>query len=223
MGLFCLVHGSTQTAEGWSLLVRELDKRGHRTVCTSLPNDPDASGTQYATVIANSLAHTKEAPIVVAHSASGLFLPLVAEQCPVSRLVFLAAIIPQVGRSFLEQIRDNPDMLWPDWIGKDPTKDHETAVHFLFHDCSPEITKWALTTLRLMYARRALAEIFPLERWPELPSSYILCREDRTVRPEWLRRAAWERLGINAIELPGGHCPHVSRPEDLAEVLARLE
>ena len=108
------MHGSTQTASGWSLLVPELEKRGHRTVCVSLPNDPDASGTQYATVIANALPDSEQPPIIVAHSASGLFLPLVTDQCPVSRLVFLAAIIPQIGKSFLEQVRENPDMLWPD-------------------------------------------------------------------------------------------------------------
>jgi pimeloyl-ACP methyl ester carboxylesterase len=222
MSLFCLVHGSTQTVSGWSLLVPELEKRGHQTVCVGLPNDPDASGIQYATVIASALAHSKEAPIVVTHSASGLFLPLVADRRPVSRLVFLAAIIPQIGKSFLEQMRENPDMLWPDWIGKDPAKDHEAAVHFLFHDCSPEIARWAITTLRLTYARRAMAEVFPLEHWPDIPSTYILCQEDRTVRPEWLRKAVRERLGVAAIELPGGHCPHVSRPADLAQVLSGL-
>jgi hypothetical protein len=146
MSLFGLVHGSTQTASGWSLLVPELEKRGHQTVCVGLPNNPDASGIQYATVIADALAHSKEAPIVVAHSASGLFLPLVADQRPVSRLVFLAAVVPQIGKSFLEQVRENPDMLWPNWIGKDPAKDHEAAVYFLFHDCSPEIARWAITT-----------------------------------------------------------------------------
>jgi hypothetical protein len=115
---------------------------------------------QYATVIANALADSKESPIVVAHSASGLFLPLIAARRPVSRLVFLAAIIPQVGKSFLEQMRENPDMLWPDWIGKDPNKDHEAAIHFLFHDCPSEIVKWALPTLRLMHARWAIERSF---------------------------------------------------------------
>ncbi len=74
--LFCVVHGLTQNATGSSPLVRELEKRAHQTLCITLPNDPDASGVQDATVIANALADSKESPIVVAHSASGLFLPL---------------------------------------------------------------------------------------------------------------------------------------------------
>ena len=73
-----------------------------------------------------------------------------------------------------------------------------------------------------MFAHEAVLEICPLETWPSVPSSYIVCAEDRTVRPEWRRRAASERLGVDPIELSGGHCPHVSRPRELAEVLSAL-
>lgn len=38
-------------------------------------------------------------------------------------------------------------MLNPEWVGKDPTKDEQIARRFLFHDCSPEVTAWALTTI----------------------------------------------------------------------------
>lgn len=223
MSRFCLVHGSTQNASGWKLLVPELVNRGHDVVSVRLPTDePESSGTRYAEIIGDSLKNSKENAVVVAHSVSGLFLPLVAAHYPVSRMVFLVAIIPQVGKSFLEQVQDNRDMFWPDWIGKDPTKDHESALHFLFHDCAPETAKWALTTLSLMYARQAMVEIFPLDHWPDVPSSYILCREDRTLQPDWLREAVRERLGVTPNELPGGHCPHVSRPRELAEVLDGL-
>jgi pimeloyl-ACP methyl ester carboxylesterase len=36
-----------------------------------------------------------------------------------------------------------------------------------------------------------------------------------------MRRAAKERLGVDAVEVPGGHCPHVSRPEQVAALLDR--
>ena len=39
---------------------------------------------------------------------------------------------------------------------------------------------------------------------------------------EWRRDAACELLGVEPIELPGGHCPHVSRPEVLADALVRI-
>jgi len=223
MGVFCLAHGSTQDVSGWALLVPELRRRGHQAACVNLPNDePEASATRYAEAIAEAIRDSAEPPIIVAHSASGLYLPIVATLRPVSRVVFLAAFVPEIGKSPMEQFQANPGMVWPDWVGKDPTKDDTVAMQFLFHDCSPEIATWALTTRRLMYARGALTRTFPLEHWPDAPMSYVLCREDRTLRPEFWREYVQEQLGIIPIELAGGHCPHVSRPGELAEVLGRL-
>jgi pimeloyl-ACP methyl ester carboxylesterase len=223
MALFCLVHGSTQDASGWALLVQELRKRGHQTVCINLPNDePEAPATRYAEAIAEDVRDSAEPPIVVAHSASGLYLPIVATLCPVSLLVFLAAFVPEIGKSPMDQFQANPGMVWSDWVGKDPTKDNTVAMQFLFHDCSPEIAAWALTTRRVLYARGALTRTFPLERWPDAPASYILCREDRTLRPDFWRGYAREKLGIIPVELAGGHCPHVSRPGELADILNGL-
>lgn len=114
-------------------------------------------------------------------------------------------------------------MFNPEWLGKDPTKDDELARKFLFHDCSPEMTNWALSTMSLMFARQAILEVCPVSTWPAVSSSYILSLDDKAIQPEWSRRAARERLGVDPIELPGGHCPYVSRPSDLADVLSALD
>jgi pimeloyl-ACP methyl ester carboxylesterase len=219
---FCLVHGSTQNSTAWDLLIPELRLLGHEAVRMELPNDPAASATQYADLIAEAVPADLLDVTVVAHSASGLFLPLVPSRRQVRRLVFLAAVVPQLGASLLDQFKANPSMLNPDWIGKNPVDDDQIARQFLFHDCSPETAEWALTTRRLTNARQAIVEICPLERWPAVPCTYILCTGDRTIQPDWSRQAARERLGCEALELPGGHCPHVSRPRELAEMLAAI-
>src|SRR5216684_4338416 len=111
MSLFCLVHGSTQNASCWDLVIRELVQRGHEAVRMNLPTDEpqasatryQASATRYADVIAQAIPADRDDAIVVAHSASGLFLPLVPERHRVRRLVFLTAVIPQVGKSLPDQ------------------------------------------------------------------------------------------------------------------------
>jgi pimeloyl-ACP methyl ester carboxylesterase len=46
-----------------------------------------------------------------------------------------------------------------------------------------------------------------------------VCTDDRVIQPAWPRRVATDRLHAQVVELPGGHCPHVSRPAVLADVL----
>jgi hypothetical protein len=59
----------------------------------------------------------------------------------------------------------------------------------------------------------------PLDAMPDVARRYILCREDHIVNPEWSRRVAAERLGVEAVELPGSHSPMASRPDELANIL----
>lgn len=137
-----------------------------------------------------------------------------------SRMVFLAALVPEPGKSVRQRFKDDPEMFNPEWVGQNPAIDPAVARRFLFHDCTEDVTRWALTTLRLMYARAAIEEPCPLQSWPMVPSTYILPTEDRTINPGWWRREAQRLLGIPPVEIPGGHCPFVSRPKELAELLA---
>jgi hypothetical protein len=226
MSLFCLVHGSTQNAEGWKLLIAELEKRGHLTLTMNLPTaEPQASATMYADVIVQSIDQTEydlHDTVVVAHSASGMFLPLVAAQRAIGHMVFLAALVPKIGTSILEQFRADRSMFNPEWVGKNPVEDDEAARQFLFHDCASGTIDWALKTRRLMHARQAMSEVCPLKTWPNVKGSYVVCTEDRIISPTWSRQIAKERLGTAPIELTAGHCPYVSRPSELADVLTRM-
>jgi pimeloyl-ACP methyl ester carboxylesterase len=228
MSVFCLVNGSTQNPLCWKLLVPELEKHGHQTITPSLPVDePAASGTRYAGVIAQALEDAGDDVVLVGHSASGMFIPLVPGLRPIRRLVYLASLIPKPGASIRDQLTADPDMLNPEWVaacrsGNDPSASDETAIKFLFHDCGPEAIKLGLTTRMRMYAEGAMSETFPLEALPAVPSSYVVCSGDRTITPDWSRRTARERLGVEAVELPGGHCPYLSRPSQLADVLLRM-
>jgi pimeloyl-ACP methyl ester carboxylesterase len=203
------------------LLKHELEQRRHAVVTPGLPADePDASATRYAEVIASAVTDGKES-IIVAHSASGWFLPLAASLHRVRRMVFLAAAVPKIGMSFLEQLQSEPDMINPAWLGKDP-RNEAIANEFLFHDCAPDRLRWAHNELRILNLRRVWTERYPLEHWPDAPASYIVCSQDRTIQPSWSRRIAKQQLGVEPIELSAGHCPYVSRPKELAQILVNV-
>jgi hypothetical protein len=50
---------------------------------------------EYAEVIAQALGDAGDDVVLVGHSASGMFIPLVPGLCPIRRLVCLAALIPK--------------------------------------------------------------------------------------------------------------------------------
>jgi hypothetical protein len=221
MATFMLVHGSTHSAQAWEWVRVELERYGQIVVTPELPaDDPDAGAVRYADAILSSIPEGEPA-IVVAHSAAGWFLPIVAARRQIRRMVFLAAAVPRIGMSFLELLKAEPDMINPAWIGKDP-RIEAVANEFLFHDCAPERLPFAHSTIRVIHARGAMVEQYPLTHWPNGPSSYIVCADDRTIQPQWSRRIARSQLGVQPIELAGGHCPYISRSEELARVLLKL-
>ena len=85
-------------------------------------------------------------------------------------------------------------------------------------DADPEIVEQTIRLLRPQFLTPFL-EKCPIQRMPDVPVRSILCQDDRIVAPDYSRRVARDRLGVEAVELPGSHSPMASRPEDLAELL----
>jgi len=62
-------------------------------------------------------------------------------------------------------------------------------------------------------------EPWPLEAWPDVDTRFLLCRNDRLLPADFLRRVVRERLGFAPDEIESGHCPALSRPKELAKRL----
>jgi pimeloyl-ACP methyl ester carboxylesterase len=60
---------------------------------------------------------------------------------------------------------------------------------------------------------------WPLEAWPDVPTRFLLCRDDRFFPADFMRRVVKERLGITPDEIDGSHCIALSRPKELADLL----
>ena len=56
-------------------------------------------------------------------------------------------------------------------------------------------------------AIRLFQEITPLPAFPDVPSTDVVCDADGAVDPVWSRAAAPRVLGVEALELAGGHSP----------------
>jgi pimeloyl-ACP methyl ester carboxylesterase len=224
MSIFALVHGSCQDAWAWHQVIPRLESVGHRAMAMDLPlENPAAGASEYADAVVKALNAFDEPPVLVGHSMAGLVIPVVASRRPVRSLIFLAAAIPKIGVSLLDRFRgDEGNMFQPDWPGKDPSRNREQALHYLFHDCPPALAEQAMAHQRPQASSRAATEIPPFAAWPKVARASIVCSEDRTINPAWSRWASRTLLGVEAVEIPGGHCPFLSRPAELARHLSRL-
>jgi len=224
-----LVHGSYHGAWCWDFLTPELERLGHRVITMDLPiSDPALGAADYAKAIDDALDPDSE-PVLVGHSMAGLVIPLVAARRPIRRLVFLAAFLASPGKSASDQLAAEPidgrvtpkTAEWTD-LGNDVWMvGPNTATEIFFHDAPAAVARWATQRLRPQ-AYRVLTETTPLAAWPDVESRSIVCRDDRAINPDWVRAAARDRLGVDAIELAGGHSPFMTRPTELAQVLDSL-
>jgi pimeloyl-ACP methyl ester carboxylesterase len=224
-----LVHGSYHGAWCWDFLRPELERMGHRVITVDLPiTDPSLGAADYARTIENALDPASE-PILVGHSMAGLIIPLVAAHRPIRRLVFLAAFLASPGKSANEQRETEPidgriapvTAEWTDLGDNVWMVGPNTATELFFHDARPAVARWATQRLRPQ-SYGVLSEKTPLAVWPDVECRSIVCRDDRAINPEWVRSAARDRLGVDAIEIGGAHSPFLTRPTELAHMLDAL-
>ncbi|MGI9084212.1 MAG: alpha/beta fold hydrolase [Aeromicrobium sp.] len=228
MTTFVLVHGAWHGAWCWERLVPELETRGHSAITMDLPSDdPAATFETYADVIVETMrdSHTPDI-VLVGHSLAGLTVPLVAARHPVRRLVYLCALPAIPGLSLVDQMGTEKmlnmgyvaGMSDVDSKGRRAWIDEDLARRIMYADCDDEAAEGAIARLRPQ-AQSPYAIPCPLDNYPDVPTTYIVCSEDRLVNPEWSREFALTRLGAELIELPGSHSPFMSRPADLAATL----
>lgn len=213
---FAFIHGGAHGAWCWEKVLSELRAVGHRGVASDLPCEDDAAGAAaYADCVLSALRDEREPVVVVAHSLGGLTAPLVAEQTPTRCVIFLSGLLPVPGRSFRDQQQEE-EIMFPYHGGVAALRER------FFHTCPPEDADLAMSRLRRQ-SETPFVETTPLRAWPDVPVRYVLCTEDRAVRPEWSRAAASERLGIEAVELEGSdHSPFLGRPAELTALLVSL-
>ncbi len=228
MATFGLVHGAWHGSWCWDRLGPELEARGHRVIAVDLPaSDPTAGLGRYADLVIESLGDADDV-VLVGHSLGGASIPIAAAKRPVRHLVFVCALLPEPGKSVTDRYSAE-DVFAPGFAGNTVTMDGGTsmwndpvsAARCFYHDCSEDDAAWAVARLRPQ-AAAPRTEPWPLDAVPPIERTSIVCRDERCLRPEWSRRMSRELLGVDAVELDGGHSPFLSRPAELAEVLCSV-
>lgn len=221
MATFVLIHGGGDVGWSWHLVERELQALGHRTVAPDLPCDDDAATLlDYADAVVDAIGADQGQLIVVGHSYGGFTAPLVADRLPVQMLVLVAAMIPAPGEApaaWWENTGHPQAVAEQSQIDGGLTGNEDPLVTF-FHDVPPDLAAEAMGHER-SESEAAYNAPWPLDRWPAVPTRFVLGTDDRFFPPTFMRWLAAERLGVVPDELSAGHCMALSRPGELANLL----
>jgi pimeloyl-ACP methyl ester carboxylesterase len=202
-----------------------LDAAGHRTTAPDLPcENLDAGLAESAEAAVAALPDGVGEVVVVGHSLGALLVPLVAHRVPTRRIIMLAGVVGAPGRSLESLATADADRDVP-LRDSDLEFDAEGRFRFtdagarrvLYHDCPADVADASIARLR--FQRSMWRDVAEFDAWPPVETMSIVCAEDRVVDPAWSRRVARDRLGVEPIELPGGHSPFLARPAAVAAVL----
>jgi hypothetical protein len=214
---FVLVHGVTQGPTGWDRLRQVLETVGHETLVVDLRLEDlaDADGVACAQVI----AETANLPVhLVGTSGSGVLIPLVPTLVPVEELVFICGALPDIGRSLVDQI-DHDGVLTDEWMADPGPSTEAAARRFMFNDCDYATARWGLTTVRIFNPPRVYEEVNP-PRAMARGSGHLHRRDARPHHPAGVVKTSRARTPrCDAYRDRSGHCPQVSMPERLAELM----
>jgi pimeloyl-ACP methyl ester carboxylesterase len=208
MATFVLIPGAGSDSWYWHLVDPRLRALGHDVVCVDLPCDDDTAGlAEYADVVVEAVEDRRDL-ILVAQSLAGFTAPMACDRLAVSLLVLVAAMTPRPGES--------PGEWWTN-TGHQFPDPFDPQIVFA-HDLSPELKTASLAHLR-QQSSTPFEKPWPLEAWPDVPTRFLLCRDDRFFPAEFQRRVVTERLGIVPDEMGGGHLPALARPDELVRHL----
>lgn len=222
MTVFALVHGSGDGGWAWHLVEQALRECGHEAVAPDLPTDRDGATWDDCADAVVAAVDGAEEVVLVGHSSGGFVVPLVAQRLGAVLQVFVAAMVPTPGESAAEWF---DSVGWSDAVAERARADGgltgsaDPLVAF-YHDVPQELATRAMARERTTDQRLGDTP-YPSLTMPGSTARYVVTTRDRFLPPVVQRRVAAERLGITAPErIEAGHCPHLSRPEELARTLA---
>jgi pimeloyl-ACP methyl ester carboxylesterase len=227
MARFVLVPGAGGAAWYWSRVVPLLVAGGHDAVAVDLHGDDEAAGLpEYAGLVLAAVGDTRDTGdvVLVAQSLGGFSTAMAADRLvsdgrPPTRVVLLNAMVPLPG--------ETPGDWW-DAVGQSEARiaaardggwspDFDLDTYFL-HDVDPAVAAEGMPHQR-PEADAVFSTRCAIDRWPDVPTTVLSGRDDRFFPLALQQRVARERLGLEAVVVPGGHLAALSQPAAVVDAL----
>lgn len=219
--IFVLIPGAGGDPLYWHRLEPLLRERGHDVIAVGLPAADETAGLQRYTDVVVEAAGGRTGVVVVGQSMGGLTAPLAAVRLKASRIVLVNAMVPRPGETAGDWWAATGQGAAARELavrqGRDPDAAFDPREAF-FHDVPDDVTEVAMRAAPDQ-AGRPFGDPWPLDAWPDLPTTVLAGVDDRFFPVDFQDRVARERLGITPRHLPGGHLIALSRPAELARAI----
>ncbi|MCW2546666.1 MAG: putative hydrolase [Mycobacterium sp.] len=218
MSAVVLVHGAWHGAWCWDGVVKALSERGVPAIALELPLtgfEDDVALTRAA--IESAGDHV----VVCGHSYGGAVISEAAADLPgVKRLVFIAALMLDSGEDMATLMLGEPSLLLQalvvtdEGITVDPGKIHQV----FYGDGTAEAARAIAPLLRPMPLTAGAATVGGEPAWKQVASTFVVCTNDQATPPS--RQRILAERATDVVEWPTDHSPFLSRPAQVAELLA---
>jgi len=215
-----LVHGGFVDGSGWQGVYDILTKDGYT---VSVVQNPTTSLADDVAFTKRVVASQPRKVLLVGHSYGGVVITEAGTDPKVAGLAYIAAFAPDKGESVQSLIQNPapgapvPPILPPQdgFLLLDQAK---FAASFAAD--VDERTASFMSASQVPWGVNALAGEVTAPAWKTKPSWYLVAADDRMIPPP-AQRAMATRAGAKVTEVPGSHAVYVSRPQEVAALIAK--
>jgi pimeloyl-ACP methyl ester carboxylesterase len=218
------VHGLWHGGWVWDAVRAELASAGVSSAVVELPMTDLASDVAATLRVLDDFG----GPVVlVGHSYGGAVITAAGTHPQVRHLVYLAAFQlaegESVGRTLpnldVPVTRLGEALVFSD-AGDEVSLDPVLAAELFYGDVPDRIAAAAVARLRPVH-RAVFGGVPTTIAWREVPSTYVICADDRAVHPD-LQRAMAVRA-TQHYEWPGGHSAAATHPADIGQLIRSID
>jgi len=229
-----LIHGAWHGAWCWDRVVPLLEAADIPTVAVDLPGhgastEPLGDLYTHAAFVHDLLDGIDGPTVLCGHSYGGAGISEAAAGVDsVRHLVYLCAIVPEIGETLgtvmadtvtPEQGRSELSSAMQVHDDNTMTLDLDAAVPVFYDDCGDDDIAAARKQIS-EHSAVSFAQPLRAAAWHDIPSTYVICTEDRAINPEFQRALATRTTA--SVEWPTSHSPFFSRPDLVADLLIGL-
>lgn len=163
--------------------------------------------------------------VVVGKSYGGIVVTgATADHPKVKHLIYVAAMVPAPGEEYTRMTAPARQPAFAE--GFKPLEDGRVALdpevgaRCAFSQATDEDRDvWRRNGSPMSFGRDPTLS-FKRVGWETIPSTYVVCTEDRAIFPSAERE--WAKHAGTVIERPWDHSPGISHPEDVADLVAGI-